>query len=129
MTRVNKLKFSPTPDTTNLRNATLILPSISVGNIGQLSMDILLASMKTERLTACHHPSLIPLVGSNPFDPKSTELMTSCELYISQKDENKESDGKIVLMQIRSAVARNKSGEFLDDLLSWCNDVGIQNGK
>ena len=58
-----------------------------------------------------------------------TELMTSCELYISQKDENQESDGKIVLMQIRSAVARNKSGEFLDDLLSWCNDVGIQNGK
>ena len=129
MTKVNKLKFSPTPDTTNLKNATLILPSISVGNIGQLSIDILLASLKTQRLAACHHPSLIPLVGSNPLDAKSTELMTACELYISEKDARMECDQNIVLMQIRSAIAQNKSGEFLDDLLSWCNHVGIQNGK
>ena len=68
MNGINKLKFSPSIDINVLKNATLILPAISVGNIGQLAIDILLASMKAEKLTACHHPSLIPLVGSNPID-------------------------------------------------------------
>ena len=88
MTKVNKLKFSPSLDATKLRNATLILPAVSVGNIGQLAIDILLASMKTEKLVACQHPSLIPLVGSNPIDANSTELMTACELYFCEKGSN-----------------------------------------
>ena len=129
MTKVNKLKFSPSLDATKLRNATLILPAVSVGNIGQLAIDILLASMKTEKLVACQHPSLIPLVGSNPIDANSTELMTACELYFCEKGSNLQCSENIVLMQIRSAIVRNKSGEFLDDLLSWSDAVGIQNGK
>merc|ERR1712038_1245786 len=71
--------------------------------------DILLTSMKAEKLTACHHPSLIPLVGSNPIDANSSELMTTCELY---KTSSAQCNEKIVLMQIRSAIVRNKSGEF-----------------
>ena len=126
MNGIKKLKFSPSIDINVLKNATLILPAISVGNIGQLAIDILLASTKAKKLTACYHPSLIPLVGSNPIDANSSELMTACELY---KTSIAQCNEKIVLMQIRSAIVRNKSGEFLDDLLSWCNSVGIQNGN
>ena len=102
---------------------TLIMPAISIGNIGQLALDVLLASLKAQRVTSCHHPFIIPLVGSNPLNNKSTELTTACEIYQS------EMCARIILMQIRSGTVRGKSNEFLDELLLWCKNVGIKKGK
>ena len=102
---------------------TLIMPAISIGNIGQLAVDVLLASLKAQRVTSCHHPSIIPLVGSNPLNSTSTELTTACEIHQS------EICSRIILMQIRSGIVRGKSNEFLDDLLLWCKHAGITKGK
>ena len=125
MTGSNKVQFYPSFDENVLAGATMIIPAVSVGNIGQLSIDILLATLKAKRFTSCHHPSLVPLVGSDPLDTKSTELMTACDMY---KPEDY-SENKIILVQLRSAIARNRNDEFLDDLLLWCTNVGILKGK
>ena len=135
MEKSNKLLCYPSIDDKNLSGATLVMPAISVGNIGQLAVDILLATLHAKRLTSFYHPSLVPLVGSDPLDAKSTELMTACDIYLP-RDYTPEHSAKtesnsrnFILMQIRSAIPPNKSNEFLDDLLSWCVKVGICRGN
>ena len=125
MTTSDKFLFSSPIEDASLNGTTLIMPAISIGNIGQLAIDILIATLKAKRLTSCHHPSLVPLVGSDPLDTKSTDLMTACDMYTV----NQASAGCLILMQIRSAIAKNRNNEFLDDLLSWCNKVGVAKGK
>ena len=125
MAKATKFVFYPSIQEHDLGGSILILPAISVGNIGQLAMDILLATLKAKRLTSCHHPALVPLVGSDPLDVNSTELMTACDIYKPDKCLR----NNVILMQIRSAIVRGKSNEFLDDLLSWCMNVGIMQGN
>ena len=135
MENSNKLLCYPSIDDKNLSGGTLIMPAISVGNIGQLAVDILLATLHAKRFTSFYHPSLVPLVGSDPLDAKSSELMTACDIYLPQdyskshSPQNQCNSRNFILMQIRSAISPNKSKEFLDDLLSWCVDVGICRGK
>ena len=125
MAKSTKFVFSPSIQDHSLDGCTLIMPAISVGNIGQLALDILLATLKAKRLASCYHPSVVPLVGSNPYDVTSTELMTACDIYKPETC----SKSNIILMQIRSAIVRGKNNAFLDDLLSWCTNVGISKGK
>ena len=56
-----------------------VQPSLGVGNVGQLSVDILLASMQPKMVAAIEHPSLLPAVGSDPLVIDSDRLMTACE--------------------------------------------------
>ena len=53
---------------------------MSIGNVGQLSTDILLASLPgVRKLAELWHPSLLPIVGSNPLDDREKDLMTACQ--------------------------------------------------
>ncbi|PRD37702.1 UNVERIFIED_CONTAM: psmg2 [Trichonephila clavipes] len=45
----------------NLENYTLILPSISVGNVGQLAVDLLLNNLNVKKAACINHPSIIPM--------------------------------------------------------------------
>ena len=56
-----------------------VQPSLGAGNVGQLSVDILLASMQPKMVAAIQHPSLLPAVGSDPLVIDSDRLMTACE--------------------------------------------------
>jgi len=135
MEKSNKLLCYPPVDDKKFAFGTLIMPAISIGNIGQLAVDILLATLQAKRFTSFYHPSLVPLVGSDPLDANSTDLMTACDIYLPGNYEpvcstdQKSNSNHIILMQIRSAIAPNKSNEFLEDLLLWCKKVGIARGK
>ncbi|KFM73025.1 Proteasome assembly chaperone 2, partial [Stegodyphus mimosarum] len=84
---------------------SLILPSVAVGNVGQLAVDLLLNNLKVEHLGYIHHPSILPIAGADPFDPGRKKLATSCELY-----ECKEK--KLVIIQQRSPIIRSKVCEY-----------------
>ena len=109
----------------SLTGATLMMPAISVGNIGQLAMDILVTTLKAKKLASCYHPSMLPLVGPDPYDTTSDDLMMACDIYKPTTISN----ANLILMQIRSAIAPNKNNEFLDDLIAWCKEAGIAKGK
>jgi len=91
---------------------TLILPSVSIGNVGQLAVDVLLSSLdKPEFVTSIYHPSIIPVVGSDPLNLKSDQLMTACQLYKTKTE---------AILQLRSGlVAGPQRDVFLDDLVNW----------
>ena len=57
----------------------LFQPSLSVGNVGQLAVDILLATLKAERVGGLFHSALLPVVGSDPLLQDSDQLMTACQ--------------------------------------------------
>ena len=54
-------------------------PSLSVGNVGQLAVDILLATLRPKLVAAIDHPALLPVVGSDPLEQNSDRLMTAGE--------------------------------------------------
>ena len=43
-------------------------PCISVGNVGQLTVDLIINSLKLDRVGYLQDPALLPLVGNDAFD-------------------------------------------------------------
>ena len=55
-------------------------PAVSVGNIGQLSVDLLISSLHCDKLAKLDHPIFVPVVGSDPYDDvREQGLMTAAE--------------------------------------------------
>lgn len=96
-----------------------ILPDISIGNIGQLAIDLLLNNLAVEHLGRIVHPCFLPFIGADPFQPESKKLASSCEIY-----ECKEK--KIVFLQIRSCVFRSKFSEFRDLILHFIKQFNFK---
>lgn len=72
-------------------NSILFQPSISVGNVGQLTVDLLINTLKLPRVGYLKDPALLPLVGNDAFDHThpSGYLHTSAEgvsLFVDQLD-------------------------------------------
>ncbi|KAK2721675.1 hypothetical protein QYM36_003844, partial [Artemia franciscana] len=59
-------------------------PSLSLGNVGQLSIDLLLQSFsdEVEKVGYLNHPSLLPVVGHSPYSIDVAELYLGCEVSI-----------------------------------------------
>ncbi|TRY70930.1 hypothetical protein TCAL_11383, partial [Tigriopus californicus] len=73
-------------------------PTVSIGNVGQLAIDLLLASSTgTEKYGDLAHPALIPLVGS---------------VHVNEKS-------KVAFVQLRSDIAKGREREFVDDFMDW----------
>jgi len=97
---------------------SLVIPSLGVGNVGQLSVDILLASMQPKMVAAIQHPSLLPAVGSDPLVIDSDRLMTACEVFKSE-------ESKLLIIQIRSSVTKTGKASFVDDVLEWATQAHL----
>lgn len=101
-----------------LKDYTVILPAVSVGNVGQLAVDVLLATLQPSLVSQVHHPSLIPCCGSDPIHPDSSVLTTAMQLYMEEAK-------KLAVFQIRSGLLPGQGAKFLADLLGWCQDRGV----
>lgn len=45
----------------------LMQPALSIGNVGQLAMDLLVASLKAERIGYLDDPYVLPCVGNDAY--------------------------------------------------------------
>ncbi|XP_059091786.1 proteasome assembly chaperone 2-like [Tigriopus californicus] len=85
-------------------------PTVSIGNVGQLAIDLLLASSTgTEKYGDLAHPALIPLVGSGET---VEQTWTSCQVHVNEKS-------KVAFVQLRSDIAKGREREFVDDFMDW----------
>ncbi|KAB7496007.1 Proteasome assembly chaperone 2 [Armadillidium nasatum] len=108
---VIKKLVNPWPD---VKGYTFILPSVCVGNVGQLAMDLLISTLEF-----LHHPALLPIVGYDPYNNKSTEISTAADLHLCK-------DKKVVLLQIRSPLIKVEKESFLKELSSWVSDCAFR---
>ncbi|KAL3860700.1 hypothetical protein ACJMK2_010791 [Sinanodonta woodiana] len=102
----------------NFEEKTLILTSVSVGNVGQLSADLLISTLSMKRIGYIHHESILPMVGNDPFasvGATTCNIVTSCEVYESMQK-------KLVVIQQRAPFIKGKRPCFRNWLVQWIKD-------
>jgi len=91
------------------------MPAVSVGNIGQLAMDLIISTLNMCKIGYFYTDCLVPMVGNNPYataEENSTELSINAEIYSLPSK-------KLVALQLRSIFIKYKSKPFCEKLLSW----------
>ncbi|XP_048778809.2 proteasome assembly chaperone 2-like [Ostrea edulis] len=97
---------------------TLIVPAVSVGNVGQLAADLLISTMWLERCGFIYHDSILPLVGNDPFahpEADVCKVVTSCEVYHSKLHQ-------MVVIQQRAPFVKGRMPSFRHWLTSWIKE-------
>lgn len=90
----------------------MLLPSIGVGNVAQLSVDLLISTLQLEKVATVWHHSIVPIIGPKAFQHDTSKITTSCELYVSNKK-------KIATFQIRSPLVAATMMEFFNELIDF----------
>ncbi|XP_076338694.1 proteasome assembly chaperone 2-like isoform X1 [Tachypleus tridentatus] len=94
---------------------TLILPAVAVGNVGQLTVDLLLSTLEVELVGRLHSTAFLPLVGPDPFYAEPKGIVTSCQVYHCLAH-------KLVIVQQRAPIAMNRRREFRTSLIQWIQE-------
>ncbi|CAH6720374.1 proteasome assembly chaperone 2 [[Candida] jaroonii] len=71
-----------------IKNSTLIIPCVSIGNVPQLTVDLLVHNLEFKKLCSLNDEFLYPFlspIDQLPNDSPSSDLSTSLELYYSEK--------------------------------------------
>lgn len=124
--------FVPAPgfDTSRLKGTTLIVPSVSIGNVPQLTTDLLLATLALDRVGCIEDENVIPVVGpaDRPHESSlsaassgagaASGLSLAVEVFQSK-------DGQWTLIQQRSPTARHRSHYYVDNLVQFIKDAGF----
>ncbi|XP_014635409.1 PREDICTED: proteasome assembly chaperone 2-like [Ceratotherium simum simum] len=82
----------------DLAGFTLLMPAVSVGNVGQLAVDLIISTLNMCKIGYFYTDCLVPMVGNNPYataEENSTELSTNAEVYSLPSK-------KLVALQLRS---------------------------
>ncbi|KMZ56520.1 Proteasome assembly chaperone [Zostera marina] len=98
---------------------TLILPALSIGNVPQLSVDLLISSIPAHVVGYLDDPSILPCVGNNaylPFPPG--DLALPLQVYESPSHQ-------LTIIQQRSPVIKGRMLDFAKNLA----DFSVSNGK
>lgn len=102
----------------SLAEFKLIIPAVSVGNVGQLAVDLVISTLNLTRVGYIRHQNISPVVAKC-----LNGLTTECELYAS-------SDLKIAVVQIRSTYGKFSSiSKFFTDLCKSFKCVVILSGS
>jgi proteasome assembly chaperone 2 len=85
----------------------LVLPALTVGNVGQLTIDVLICTFKCPRVGFIDDPFVLPAVeqSSSSADAFSTVFQL--------KEKN------VVFLQQRAPVMRGYASQFAANLISW----------
>lgn len=101
----------------SLYNYTLILPSVAVGNVGQLCVDLVISSLNLRKIGSVLSSAFLPVVGLNPYDDSSNSLCTTADFYIGDS-------AKLLLLQLRSPHVASLT-TFFDELVQFVQQQKI----
>ena len=110
--------FIPRPEANAvLTGSILILPSLSLGNVGQLAVDAMVVTLNAISVGYLEEESVLPAVGNDAFTPPSTGLIsTSLEIYYKPSDG---SSPAITFLQQRAPVIKGHNEEFVVHLMDF----------
>lgn len=104
-------KFSPSC-------STLVMPALSIGNVGQLAVDLLIPSSKARRVAYLDEPSVLPCVGNDAFGPNAVgDLALPLEEYESP------SNG-LAFIQQRSPIITGMMISFAKNVANFVSSIG-----
>lgn len=97
-------------------HSTLVIPAVSVGNVGQLGCDVLISSLNARRVGFLYDDSVVPVVGSEPF----VSLDTAQHQHVTTAVEVFEClDSSVVIVQQRAPIIKGKQSQFVSRLVDW----------
>ncbi|GLT96972.1 hypothetical protein SLE2022_145610 [Rubroshorea leprosula] len=98
--------------------STLLLPALSIGNVGQLAVDLLVSSTRAERIGYLDDPFVLPCVGNDAYGPiPCGDLALPLEAYES-------SSNALTLVQQRSPVMKGMLVDFAKHLANFASTTG-----
>lgn len=98
----------------SLKDFTFIIPSLSVGNVPQLAVDLVIESQKMEKIGIGFHAAIAPVIGPPAF-AHIPEPTTSCEVFASEEK-------KLVALQLRAPISAKLLNSFLEDLVTFLSE-------
>ncbi|XP_012260673.2 proteasome assembly chaperone 2 [Athalia rosae] len=101
----------------DLTGYTLVLPSVAVGNVGQLAVDLFISSLNARRIGYIWSSEFIPIFGPDPYDENSSDLCTALDVFCSPEK-------KVLLLQIRSPLIKEPV-IFFDELQNFIAEKNI----
>lgn len=101
----------------NWSEFTLILPAVSIGNVGQLAVDLVVSSISpnAHHIGYFYDSCVLPVVGNDAFTQSAEslgKLNVSVEVY-------KNDDLKFVVVQQRAPLVKGRQAEYCKKLVSW----------
>ncbi|CAH1268845.1 PSMG2 [Branchiostoma lanceolatum] len=99
------------------RGYTLLLPAVSVGNVGQLAVDLIVHTLGMERIGYLHTDCLLPMVGNNPF-ATSQEDASQLATVISQAPQVPTASLQDFTQQATPAVNTSEASGSAADMFS-----------
>nr|ACU20568.1 unknown [Glycine max] len=100
--------------------STLILPALSIGNVGQLVADLLISSMGSERVGYLDDPNVLPCVGNDAYGPfPQGDLALPLEAYDSLSN-------ALTIIQQRSPVVKGMMIEFAKNMADFLKAKGLK---
>ncbi|XP_075520902.1 uncharacterized protein LOC142554235 [Primulina tabacum] len=98
--------------------STLILPALSIGNVGQLAVDLLISSLKADRIGYLDDPNVLPCVGNDAYTASpGGDLALPLEAYES-------SSSGLTLVQQRSPVIKGMMIDYAKNMASFAASNG-----
>lgn len=95
---------------------TLVVPLLSIGNVPQLALDLLICSLDLKRCGFINDSSIIAMASTNVYS-NNDEISFACEVFCSKE---------VAFLQIRSKIEQNMIGKFCKRLGAWIEKTGFQ---
>jgi len=118
--------ISTTSEEKDWTEYNLIVPAVSVGNIGQLVADLIISTLSPALVGYFYCDSVLPIVGNDPFTehtPTTTtlpcRLTTAVEVYECKAS-------RVVIVQQRASCIKGRSREFVNELATWIKTCGFR---
>jgi len=111
---LSELEFFPIEsapiDFTN--NILIFQPAVSIGNVGQLAVDLLISSLSLSKVGFIECPFVLPVAGNDTFSENEGKLAVNVEVF-------QDKDLQLTVVQQRAPIARGQSKDFATNLVSW----------
>jgi len=102
----------PCVEDVDFRDNALLLPALTLGNVGQLAIDLLVSTTSATRVGFIEDAHVIPVAGNDTFSFDQGKLSTSIEVFqLPHK--------RITFVQQRSPVIRGHNRAFAKNLIEW----------
>lgn len=112
---VPALKFIPhAPQSLpSFKGATLLVASVTIGNVPQLAVDLLLSSTPAKSMGRLQAPALLPFAG---VSEDGARILTGAEVYLASD---------VALLQHHAPPARGRASEHARGVIGWAQNAGF----
>uniref|UniRef100_A0A336KWR8 Proteasome assembly chaperone 2 n=1 Tax=Culicoides sonorensis TaxID=179676 RepID=A0A336KWR8_CULSO len=107
----NKEKF--------LKDFKICVSTTCVGNVAQLTTDLLVENLKMEKVADLWHDSIPPLIGLSAFEHIKDKTTSAAELYVNEEK-------KLACLQIRTPLTAPLMGDFFQKLADFAKSEQIK---